>query len=125
MLNKIGRLFGKKPEVSFESSKVIFIVKKRNDLALSYTYNATGLHTSSEMAVNALRRIGVDAELFEAIDGNSIDKIIHDTNADNIVLEALWLTPSKLKELITLRPNVKWSVIIHSDIPFLAHEGIY
>ena len=87
-------------------------------------HNATGLHTSSALTVACFRKLGVPAEVYEAHDGNSIDGIIKRYHLDAVVLEANWALPSKVAELRRLHPNVSWFVRIHSEIPFLAHEGI-
>src|SRR6185437_13120675 len=35
-----------------------------------------------------------------------------------------WVVPEKFRVLIPLHPKVRWIVRIHSEIPFLAMEGI-
>ena len=36
----------------------------------------------------------------------------------------MWVVPSKFEQLTKLHPNVEWIIRLHSDIPFLANEGI-
>lgn len=104
--------------------RVGFIVKERTDLNHDSVHNATGLHTSSGLTAAGFRKLGVPAEVYEAHDGNSIDGIIKRNHLDVVVLEANWALPTKIAELRRLHPNVSWFVRIHSEIPFLAHEGI-
>ena len=104
--------------------RVGFIVKERTDLNHGSVHNATGLHTSSSLTAAGFRKLGVPAEVYEAHDGNSIDDLIRCHHLDVVVLEANWALPTKIAELRRLHPNVSWFVRIHSEIPFLAHEGI-
>ena len=41
-----------------------------------------------------------------------------------MIIEALWVVPSKFEVLQKLHPNVKWIIRLHSEVPFLANEGI-
>ena len=67
---------------------------------------------------------GHRAKLVEAIDGNSIDALVAKNRPHRVVIEAIWVTPTKMAELQRLWPKVKWTIRIHSEIPFLANEGM-
>lgn len=57
-------------------------------------------------------------------DGNSIDKEVHDFRPDICILDAIWVTPTKLAEVQNLHKSVIFIIRIHSKIPFLATEGM-
>ena len=102
---------------------ILFILKK------SYGYDApgqitNGLYTSAGFVVDMLLMQGHQARLETAVDGNSIDRLVTQYRPSLVVLEALWVTPEKMKELLKLHPKVRWVVRIHSEIPFLANEGV-
>jgi hypothetical protein len=67
---------------------------------------------------------GVDSHLVEVVDNNEIDKYVTKHRPDIVIIEALWVVPSKFEILTKLHPNVQWIVRIHSEIPFIANEGI-
>src|SRR6202043_1892147 len=86
--------------------------------------HSTGLRTSAQFVVDMLLSEGHRAKLVEAVDGNSIDRLVSQNNPTRVVLEAIWVTPDKLAQLIKLHPKVRWTVRIHSEISFLANEGM-
>ena len=49
---------------------------------------------------------------------------MHAFKPNYVFLEALWCPPTKFKELEKLHPKVKFIIRIHSEIPFLANEGV-
>jgi hypothetical protein len=71
-----------------------------------------------------LRENGIYTRVVSVIDGNCIDKEVHKFKPNIVVLEAIWCPPYKLKELAKLWPGIRWIVRIHSEIPFLANEGM-
>jgi hypothetical protein len=66
----------------------------------------------------------VQAKCVGVIDNNCIDREVSLYNPTHVIVEALWVVPSKFTELIALHPTVKWNVRVHSKTPFLAHEGM-
>lgn len=101
----------------------LFIIKQFHE------YNGTqqsvsGLRRSAQFAVDLLLHEGHRAKLVQAIDGNCIDRLVTENAPTKVILEALWVTPAKMAELKRLHPRVKWTVRIHSEIPFLATEGV-
>ena len=42
----------------------------------------------------------------------------------HVIIEALWVVPTKFYILQKLHPNVKWIIRLHSELPFLAQEGM-
>ena len=102
---------------------ILFILKQ------SYSYDqpgqiSNGLFTSAGFVVDMLLMQGYQARLEVAVDGNSIDRIVTKYKPSLVVLEALWVTPEKMAQLLKLHPKVRWTIRIHSEIPFLANEGI-
>lgn len=71
-----------------------------------------------------LTDMGYVAQMVQLEDNNKIDAAIALFRPDLVVLEAFWVVPSKLDVLIPKWPNVKWAVRNHSDVPFIANEGI-
>ena len=100
--------------------KILFILKDR---FYSYSHsNSYGLSNSARLVVEYLEEIGNQCKIVTVIDGNFIDKEIHQYNPDVVIIEALWVSGSKLNELLNLYPNVNWVVRIHSNIGFLSTE---
>jgi len=105
--------------------KVLFLVKQRHAYHDGYSQTfPSGLLNSAQFVVDMLNAIGIEAKLVDVVDNNSIDKEVHDFNPDVVIIEALWVVPSKFDVLKQLHPNVKWVVRIHSEVPFLAQEGM-
>jgi hypothetical protein len=71
-----------------------------------------------------LNHNGVEAKLANVVDANSIDREVTLYKPTYVVIEALWVTPEKMEVLTKLHPKVKWIIRLHSEIPFLAGEGI-
>ncbi len=103
--------------------KILFIVKHRfsygSAKGISY-----GLKNSCDFLVNMLKSEGFEAKVVSVIDANGIDKEVHDYKPDYAFIEALYVTPNKFREILPLHPKVKFIVRLHSEIPFLASEGI-
>lgn len=108
-----------------KNKKFLFILKKRsiynND---KYINVNSGLYNSANFVNTMLKNNGVDSELVEVIDNNGIDKVVSKHKPDVVIIEALWVVPSKFEILKKLHPNVTWIIRIHSELPFIANEGI-
>jgi hypothetical protein len=119
-------LFSKQTDkVKATKKKILFIVKKRT-LPHYDTIGktvSTGLLNSAGFVVKMTSAFA-SSKLVEVDDNNDIDKEVSLFKPDIVLIEALWVTPSKFDVLKKLHPNVKWIVRLHSDIPFLANEGI-
>jgi len=85
---------------------------------------SSGLLNSARFIVDMLEKEHVDVKLVQVIDNNSIDKEVALYKPDVVVIEALWVVPSKFEVLQRLHPNVQWIVRGHSELPFLAQEGV-
>lgn len=106
-------------------NRLLFVCKQKH--IYSNTVNApiaSGLYNSAQFVVNMLNHNGVEAKLVNVVDGNSVDREVHLYKPTHVIIEALWVTPDKLKTLVKLHPNVRWIIRLHSELPFLANEGI-
>jgi hypothetical protein len=114
---------------NLRSKSVLFILRKREDTwgqTDPQYYNSSGLLNAAKFVCDMLNEAGVKAHLVQAIDGNCIDREVFKHNPDVVILEAIWATPDKLRELTALHHHRhrKWIVRNHSEMPFLAMEGI-
>ncbi len=112
-------------------TKSLFILKRREDYSQHPSYSgsyqiATGMYNSSKFVVDELTAAGREAKVVIVHDGNDIDREVNNYQPTHVFIEGLWVVPSKFVELMKLRHHagVKWHVRIHSEIPFLASEGI-
>lgn len=107
-------------------ARVLFILKFRDyDYGCSYGDGlSSGLFNSARLVVDMLNANGVAAKLVQVTDNNDIDREVHAYKPTHAIIEGLWVVPEKFKELIPLHPRVQWIVRIHSEIPFLAMEGV-
>ena len=105
--------------------KILFLLKKKNSYSCRYDYTAaSGLFNSATFVADMLNAAGVEAKVEEVVDNNNIDKAVHDYRPSVVIIEALWVVPEKFDVLKKLHPQVRWIVRLHSDIPFLASEGV-
>jgi glycosyltransferase involved in cell wall biosynthesis len=107
--------------------KILFILKFRETgggQSYSYHHFSSGLYWSAKFVADMLTRRGIKAKLVQVVDNNDIDREVAEFQPDIVVIEALWVVPEKFDILKQLHPQVKWIVRLHSDMPFLANEGI-
>ena len=100
--------------------KILFVCRKRGP----YGYLSSGLFNSVKFLVDMLDDMGIDSRMVDVVNNNQIDKEVKSYQPTHVIIEALWVVPKKFKVLMELYPNVEWVVRLHSDIPFLANEGI-
>lgn len=85
---------------------------------------SSGLLNSARFVVEMLAEQHIDVKLVQVIDNNAIDREVYQYKPTHVVIEALWVVPEKFAVLQRLHPNVKWIIRGHSEIPFLANEGV-
>lgn len=102
--------------------RVLFVLKSRQ--VYGPGYSASGLQNSAQFVADMLSYNGFTTKTVTVIDGNDIDREAHAFQPDVVVLEAIWCPPYKLRELADLYPAVLWVVRGHSEVPFLANEGM-
>jgi hypothetical protein len=120
-----------------EYPRVLFVLKYREGYSpYSYTGGgdwgdgkpkqplSSGLFNSARMVVEMLQDEGVPAKLVHVIDNSFIHRELVAFKADIVVIEAFWVVPDKFDELLRVCPNVKFIIRNHSEVPFLAQEGI-
>lgn len=110
------------------TNKLLFILKYRDAAYTDENYNcgglSSGLLNSASFISNELPNLGIDAKLIQVIDNNCIDKEVTKYKPTHVIIEAYWVVPDKFAILTKLHPNIKWIIRNHSEIPFLATEGI-
>lgn len=107
---------------------LLFLLKKN----YNYDYpeyfplkNSTGLFNSANFVAEALKKyLHQEVEVEICVDANEIDKYISIHKPNICFLEAIWVTPEKLEELVKLHSSVKFVIRVHSNVPFLATEGV-
>jgi glycosyltransferase involved in cell wall biosynthesis len=76
------------------------------------------------MCSDMLEASGVPSKLVVIHDNNDIDREVTAYRPSHVIIEALWVVPEKFEVLTRLHPDVMWIVRLHSDLPFLATEGV-
>jgi hypothetical protein len=119
-----------KTSTTLPLTKILFVLKKRNTVwNTSDQYAAelsSGLLNSVRFVTKMIREnFGQCLPVLEqVVDGNDINRVVVQHKPNLVIIEALWATPEKINELSSLYPNVKWIVRLHSEVPFLANEGV-
>lgn len=103
-------------------ARCLFLLK--NQSSHGYGHKASGLRNSAIFVSDMLSAAAIISKVVVVTDNNDIDREVTQFNATHVFIEALWVVPEKFEILRQLHPNVKWIVRIHSEIPFLALEGI-
>lgn len=109
------------------NSRLLFIIKRREspyEGEYSSKTLESGLSNSVRFVEEMLLDNGVEAHMIEVADNNGIDAAVAAFRPTVCVIEAFWVVPSKFEELARLHPTVTWVVRGHSELPFLASEGI-
>ena len=108
-------------------SKILFILRRREDYNATVHSNvglSTGLYNSANFMNLMLQDAGINSVLAVAIDNNCIDRLVTQHKPSHVIIEALWVVPSKFAVLQKLHPDVTWIVRLHSEMPFMAGEGM-
>ena len=107
-------------------TKVLFILKRREDYNAVVHSNvglSTGLFNSANFMNEMLQNMGIESNIEVAVDNNCIDRFVTKYKPDFVIIEALWVVPSKFSVLQKLHPKVTWIIRLHSEMPFMAGEG--
>ena len=112
-------------------SKSLFLLKIREDYSQddSYSYShqiATGMYNSAKFVSDMLVANGRESGVGLLVDANAIDAAVMAYEPTHVFIEGLWVTPAKFAELMALPRHAgrEWIVRVHSEIPFLAQEGV-
>src|SRR5271170_3548256 len=110
--------------MSSRRPRILFILKRHNHYASEHGHSRhSGLYNSALFVVEMLNAF-YDAKIVEVVDNNDIDREVAEYQPTHVIIEALWVVPEKFEVLQRLHPLVQWIVRVHSEIPFLAMEGI-
>jgi len=104
--------------------KVLFICKKRYVYGSREVVESFGLVNSADLVCKGLSKHNIECKVVVVIDANSIDNFYNNYKPDIVIIEAMWVAPDKLKQIMKLHPKKLFIVRIHSKIPFLSYEGI-
>ena len=85
---------------------------------------SSGLFNSARFVAEMLANNGIPTKLVHVKDGNQIHREVVAFNATDVVIEAFWCPPYKFDDLRRVLPKVRFIVRNHSDMPFLASEGM-
>lgn len=103
--------------------KILFILKTNATSGGSAT-SKSGLTHSAQFIVEAIGKfLGVKASIVQVKDQNDVFQAIAQNFPDIVIIEAVWITPEKLQELVDKFPLTRFITKIHSRIPFIAMEG--
>jgi hypothetical protein len=108
-------------------SRVLFVLKRREDFDAKMHLHvglSTGLYNSAKFMDDMLTAHGIDSRLEVAIDNNCIDRLVNKHKPTHVIIEALWVVPTKFAILQKLHPTVTWIIRLHSEMPFMAGEGM-
>ena len=109
------------------TTRVLFILKRREDynpIKHSPKGLSTGLFNSASFVDSMLKDMGIESNMEVAIDNNCIDRLVQKHKPTHVIIEALWVVPSKFAVLCKLHPTVRWIIRLHSEMPFMAGEGM-
>ena len=109
------------------TKELLFILKRKEDFNPIQDNKiglSTGLFNSASFVSDMCNDIGIKSNVEIAIDNNCIDKLVTLHKPTHVIIEALWVVPSKFEVLTRLHPDVKWIIRLHSETPFIAMEGI-
>ena len=107
--------------------RVIFILKRREDynaITHSHIGLSTGLYNSANFMNEMLNSMHIESKLVVVPDNNHIDREVTKHKPTHVIIEALWVVPQKFNILKKLHPKVKWIIRLHSEMPFMAGEGM-
>ena len=96
-------------------SRVLFILKRREDFdAVTHSHIglSTGLYNSAKFMDDMLTSNSITSNLEVAIDNNCIDRLVTKHKPTHVIIEALWVVPTKFSVLCKLHPDVTWIIRI-------------
>lgn len=109
------------------NTKVLFILKRKNGynpVKDSHIGLTTGLYNSASFMNDMLNELGIESHISVVHDNNDIDREVTKHKPTHVIIEALWVVPTKFHVLCNLHPRVNWIIRLHSETPFLSNEGV-
>lgn len=107
--------------------RVLFVLKRRSDFNSAIHTKiglTTGLFNSANFMNEMLVNLNINSKIVVVVDNNDIDREVKEFKPTHTIIEALWVVPTKFAILKKLHPNVTWIIRLHSEMPFMAGEGI-
>lgn len=107
--------------------KILFLLKRREDYhheKHSHIGLSTGLLNSATFMHQMMLDAGFESNISVVVDNNCIDREVTKHKPTHVIIEALWVVPTKFSVLCSLHPGIKWIIRLHSEMPFLAGEGM-
>lgn len=108
--------------------KTLFICKQSEQEAntfYGYFRKYSGLFISARLVSRMIENhLGIESKTVIAKDNNEIDRLVTEFRPTHVFIEAYWVVPEKFEILAKLHPTVRWIIRIHSEIPFIAVEGM-
>jgi hypothetical protein len=109
-------------------ARIQFILKRREDYNQQLHGKSRTLSTGLFNSVNFIHEMllanDYNSDMVVVTDNNDIDREVTRYRPTHCIIEALWVVPSKFNVLCQLHPDVTWIVRLHSEMPFMANEGI-
>lgn len=106
-------------------NKILFILKRKEGGDITSKLGlSTGLYNSAMLICDMLSKNNILSALEVVVDNNCIDRVVNIHKPTHVIIEALWVVPSKFTILCKLYPDVKWIIRLHSEVPFLSSEGV-
>jgi hypothetical protein len=106
--------------------KFLFLLKQNTSSGSHYSSSRrSGLKNSATLVSSSItNNLGIKTKVETVVDGNHIDREVYIHKPTICFIEAIWVTPEKLRELTHLHPRTIFIVRVHSKTTFLANEGI-
>ena len=108
-----------------DNTRVQFILKRHPHYGGAYYGGmSSGLQNSARFVSEMLVKAGIESKVSVVQDNNDIDREVSQYKPTHVIIEALWVVPEKFEILHRLHPQIQWIIRTHSEVPFLALEGI-
>lgn len=103
--------------------RVLILTKKNSEYGHEVNFRSGLNNTALFLAEELHENLHIHTHFVACQDANQIDKEIHNFKPSHVILEAIWVTPEKLREIQKLHRKVIFTIRVHSKITFLAYEG--
>lgn len=123
-MGNFGSQFSARRKPKWKYAKVLFILKAGQGYGTNGYVYGKGLEITVRFFVDMLNEMSIEAKAVVVNDNNDIDREVTAYQPTHVFIEALWVVPEKFDILQQLHPTVTWIVSLHSEVAFLAQEGI-
>lgn len=105
--------------------KLLLIIRGNSKKADTSITNHNGLSHAAKATYESLLNSNLNVDFQVVSDNGDIWMGCEKYNPDYVIVDGLWVVPEKFQELSSMYPNIKWIVRIHSELSFIAQEGIF